>query len=361
LAAKERALNDLLILVRSLHFAATVMVVGVTFFLAFVAEPAFRTAGKNGGVAAVVRSRLAWIAATSLLIVVISGATWLVLLAQQMSDLSLAAVFSEGTVWTVLTQTGFGQVWVARFFLAGLLAGTLFLQNSTWRTNSPLMGTLAVLLGVSLVGTLAWAGHAAASSDSDIEGIVHLTADILHLVAAAAWVGSLVPLAVLLGVAWRNRDAPSVAIAREATLRFSTLGILSVGTLLATGVVNSWVLAGSVHALVGTDYGRLLLVKVALFLVMLSIAAVNRFWLTPRLVQQVDTAGSQDALRRLRNNSLIEATVGAVILAIVGVLGTLPPGLDEEAAWQFAIPLNTAHRPVHTKGAHCRLWPIASL
>src|SRR5207253_5378156 len=121
----------------------------------------------------------------------------------------------------------------------------------------------------------------------------------------AAWVGALVPLALLVGVAWRNRDEPSVAIAREATLRFSTLGIVSVATLVATGAVNSWVLAGSVHALVGTDYGRLLLVKVALFLVMLSIATVNRLRLTPRLVQDVDTAGSRDALRRLRSNSLI--------------------------------------------------------
>jgi putative copper resistance protein D len=309
------------------------MVVGVTFFVAFVAEPAFRTTSKNGSVAAVVRTQLAWIAATSLLIVVISGATWLVLQAQQMSDLPLTAVFFQGTVWTVLTQTDFGQVWVARFFLAGLLTGTLLLRKSTQRTKSHLMDTLAVLLGASLVGTLAWAGHATASSDSDLKSIVHLTADILHLVAAAAWVGSLVPLAVLLGAAWRKRDEPSVAIAREATLRFSTLGIVSVGTLLVTGVVNSWVLAGSVHALVGTDYGRLLLVKVALFLAMISIAAINRLRLTPRLVQHLDSVGSQDALRRLRNNSLIEATVGAIILAIVGVLGTLPPGLDEEAAW----------------------------
>ena len=333
-------MNDPLIWVRALHFTATVMVVGITFFFAFVAEPAFRTATKDGDVAAVVRSRLAWIAATSLFIVVISGAAWLVLQGQQMSDLPLTAVFSEGTVWTVLTQTGFGQVWMARFFLAGLLAGTLLLRNSGQPTNSHLLGMLAVLLGASLVGTLAWAGHAAADFDS-VKGLIHLTADILHLVAAAAWVGSLVPLAVLLGAAWRNCDEPSVAIAREATLRYSALGIVSVGTLLATGVVNGWVLAGNVHALVDTDYGHLLLVKVALFMLMLSIAAINRLWLTPRLVQHLDSVDSRDALRRLRNNSLIEATVGAIILAIVGVLGTLPPGLDEVEAWQFAIPLNT--------------------
>ena len=47
-----------------------------------------------------------------------------------------------------------------------------------------------------------------------------------------------------------------------------------------------------------------------------------------------------DALRQLRNNSLVEATVGAVILGIVSALGTLPPGLHEQATWPFAISLN---------------------
>jgi len=70
--------------------------------------------------------------------------------------------------------------------------------------------------------------------------------------------------------------------AREAVLRLSTLGIVSVVTLVATGIINILMLVGSVAALVGTDYGRLLLVKIALFLVMLAIAGVNRLLLTPQ-------------------------------------------------------------------------------
>ena len=326
-----------LIWVRAFHFASTISVAGVVFFLAFVGGPAFRPADKNGRVPAIVCARLAKIAWIGLAFVLVTGAAWLVLQTQQMSDLSLAAVFSEGMIWNVLSGTDFGYDWMARFALTVLLAGVLYpfdftkLVTSHWRRGA------AVALAAGLVGTLAFAGHAGAGSGA--EGAIHLTADILHLVAAAAWVGALVPLAVLLGAARCAHDESSLVVAREATLRFSTLGIVSVGTLLATGVVNSWVLAGSVHALVGTDYGRLLLVKIALFLVMLSIAAVNRLWLTPRLVQHLDSVGSQDALRRLRNNSLIEATVGAIILAIVGVLGTLPPGLDEEAAWPPGVTL----------------------
>jgi Copper resistance protein D len=102
--------------------------------------------------------------------------------------------------------------------------------------------------------------------------------------------------------------------------------------VLTTGLVNSWELMGSVPALFGTDYGRLLLAKVALFLVMVSVAAVNRLQLTPQLVHRPDTSARRRALRQLRNNSLIEASLAAIILLIVGVLGTLPPG-NEQTSW----------------------------
>src|SRR5262249_56858630 len=80
-----------------------------------------------------------------------------------------------------------------------------------------------------------------------------------------------------------RREEISLALARDATLRFSTLGLISVGLLIATGIVNGWILAGSVPALIGTGYGRLLLAKVALFFAMVAVAAVNRLRLTPRL------------------------------------------------------------------------------
>ena len=124
---------------------------------------------------------------------------------------------------------------------------------------------------------------------------------------------------------------PSVAISCKAVLRFSPLGILSVGTLVATGVVNTWMLAGSLPALTGTDYGRLLLVKVALFLVMLAFGAINRLWLAPHLVHAANAAATANALRQIERNSLIEAGLAAVIIAIVALLGTLPPGLEDLA------------------------------
>ena len=102
-------------------------------------------------------------------------------------------------------------------------------------------------------------------------------------------------------------------------MRFSILGQVSVGTLLATGVFNACILVGSLRALVTTDYGLVLLCKIGLFAAMVCVATVNRFYLTPRLPDPA-------AMGELERNALIEAALGLVILTIVGLLGILPPG-----------------------------------
>jgi hypothetical protein len=138
-------------------------------------------------------------------------------------------------------------------------------------------------------------------------------------------------------------------MARTATTRFSMLGIVSVGTLLATGIVNTYYLAGSVPALLHTDYGRLLLIKIALFLAMVAIAAVNRLRLTPQLLQQASIAASRDALRQLRRNAATEALAGAIVIAIVAALGTMAPAIH--AAHQHPtygpVPADAAFVHIH--------------
>ena len=152
-----------------------------------------------------------------------------------------------------------------------------------------------------------------------------MTADVLHLVAAAAWLGGLVPLTLLLSQALRNEADPWASLASQAARRFSMLGIVSVGTITATGIVNGWILVGSFKALVVTEYGRLLMLKISLFAVMLVYAAINRFWLTPDLALPSDKEARLQAMRRLTRNSGIEIALGLIIFAIVGVLGTLHP------------------------------------
>ena len=338
------SLIDPLIYARAVHFAATIMAAGAVFFLVFIAEPAFHDPGGAMRLPAIIRNRLTWIAWLSLAAAAVSGAAWLVFTAASMSGRPPAEVFAQGVLWTVLDQTEFGNDWLLRSVLACLLAAAFAPFLSAQRIKSVWFKAALVALAAAFAGSLAWAGHAAGGVG--VEAIVHPAADVLHLVAAAAWVGALIPLALLLSAAGHDG---SIAIARAATLRFSTLGIASVATLLVTGIVNSWYLAGSIAALLGTDYGRLLLAKIALFLGMVAIAAVNRFRLTPRIVQNANTAAAQAALRQLRGNATVEAAVGAIVIVIVAVLGTLPPGAHaHHHPTDAAISADAAFVHIHT-------------
>lgn len=301
---------DLLVAARGVHFASTATVMGVALFQYFTAGPAFRTGGAALATVQAYRESLRAILWIALAFAVLSGAAWLVALATTIRGQDLPAVISNGTVWLLLTKTQFGHVWLVRLVLAAVLLGVWLLQEQS-------VG-LSALLAACLMGSLAGSGHAAAAPG--VEGDLHLFADILHLLASGAWLGGLLPLWLLFRLMMRQPDQSLALAGQIATHRFSTVGLLSVGTLLATGLVNTWMLVGSPAALLGTDYGRLLLLKIALFIAMVAVASVNRLRLTPRLPGKVP-------VRRLGRNVLVEIGLGLAIIAIVSLLGTLPPAL----------------------------------
>ena len=318
-------MQAVIILARAVHFAAILSLTGIFVFLAVVIEPVLaRAAPSDAPAFRRTLRRLAW---ASLAAALLSGALWLVLEARSMSGRPLAEVFSQHIIAVVLTRTRFGQVWEVRLILVLLLPSLLVAGDHLGRRRgAAALSWATLLLGAAVAAALAWAGHAGATQGA--AGEIHVIADALHLLAAAAWLGALPPLALLYARAKDEREW--LDIARDATRRFSWLGMACVATLLATGVVNSWFLVGGVPGLLGTPYGRLLLLKLALFVAMVSVAAVNRQRLTPQLV---DGVAPTAALRRLRRNALIETALGLAILAVVGALGTEPPGAHLQADW----------------------------
>ncbi len=341
-----------MIYIRAVHFTATLVAAGLVFFIVFVAAPALRAAADDKAVRARLWPQLAFVGWFSLVLAVGSGAAWLVLTASSMSG-TPPGDLSAGLLTTVLTQTHFGLATIARLATAGVLAVifALLLSSRERPKTGTWVGTIAVLAAAVFAGALAFTGHAIGGQGA--EGIVHPAADILHLIAAAAWIGALIPLALLLAAAGSNN---SLAIARAATLRFSALGVISVGTLLVTGIVNTWYLAGSIEALTSTFYGQLLLAKIATFLAMVAIAAANRQYLTPRLVQNESAheseVAAQGALRQLRRNALIEALAGFAVICMVAVLGTKPPGIHIHQHPAYgAVPSDAAFVHIHTEQA----------
>ena len=306
--------GDWLIVARAIHFAATAMISGILIFRMVVAKPASPHAQSIAHAFDRQSLRLAWV---SLLVSVTSGVAWILLQASVMSGLSFGEAMTADTLGTVITETRFGLVSEVRLGLAIILATGLAsdrLAGARW---------VALAAALGLLVSIAWTGHAG-STAGEI-GIVHLIADAFHLVAAAAWIGGVASLALLLVVASRRQAHGWTLLAQDAAQRFSALGIVSVTTLLMSGVVNSVILVGSLHALLVTGYGRLLMLKIALFAVMLGFAAVNRFRLTPGLADFPGGEQEHDAVRMLTRNCVIEIALGLTIFAIVGALGTIHP------------------------------------
>jgi uncharacterized membrane protein len=203
----------------------------------------------------------------------------------------------------------------------------------------PRQRALQLAAAAALVGLLAFTGHAGATPGA--AGWFHLASDLLHLLAAAAWLGGLPAFVLMLAATGTNFGPADGAFPESATARFSVMGIVSVGVLLVSGLINSWELLGGPADLLATAYGRVLSFKVGLFAAMVAVATVNRFRLTPRL-----PAGT--AIRALRLNGLIEIALGLGVLMLVGILGTMVPGghVHRNAA---APPSEAAFVHIHTE------------
>jgi putative copper export protein/mono/diheme cytochrome c family protein len=311
-----------------------------------ISAPAFRSAQVVQRLQARVDRRLLVLAWSSLLVALVTGAAWLLILASNMSGMPLASVLRGGVLGIVLTQTRFGEDWLIRAALVVVIAGCLAAPGYARKRVSVWIGLLA---SAAFIASLAWAGHGAAAENVPFDG-VHLPADILHLLATGAWLGALLPLALLLAEVGRDGSPEGVAVAGAAALRFSTLGLTSVGTLLVTGLVNTWFLSGSIPALLGTPYGQLLLVKVALFATIIGVASANPRRLIPRLTAAAsDAALRLHAVRQLGRNASIEVSIGVFVLAIVGIIGTLPPGLHTEPRWPLAFRLDLGEIAARTQ------------
>lgn len=319
---------DPLVIVRAVHIAATLLAAGTVLFWVLAAGPAFRAAGRGEAQERFRRwcNRLTW---SALAIAVASGAAWLALLAASILDTPIFEVILRGGVLSVAEGTLFGSAWMVRLALALVLAVLLL-----W----PAVGWLQAGVACAFVALLALSGHAAATPG--MAGNIHLGADMAHLIAAAAWLGALPPLAWLIAVMLRGGESTDRFIALHATKRFSWIGMVCVAALLATGIVNSLYLLAGPRDLIDTGYGRLLSIKIALFVLMVVVATVNRFSITPRLPRR-------RAMKALVRNSIIETVLGLGVVAAVAALGIMEPGSHAAHHFETVIPNSAAFVHLH--------------
>lgn len=170
-----------------------------------------------------------------------------------------------------------------------------------WRTGLA-AGALA-LVGLALAAS----GHAATAAPRWLTG----PAVVVHGVAAAVWIGALLPLALGLG---------RLGGADGALARFSRAIPPVLMALVATGVLLAVVQVERPDALLDSPYGQVLLAKLALVALLLGVAAVNRWHHT-----QPALCGEAGAIRGLRRLIGLELVLAATILAVIGLWRFTPP------------------------------------
>jgi putative copper export protein len=220
-------------------------------------------------------------------------------------------------VAAVLGHTHWGAMWIAQAVVAAaaILAFALARTGSRWAWGA------AGVCAVGLAATPAFAGHAA--SVEQHRAIV-MTADVLHVLGAGVWIGT---LCVLASVTLRGapptarRRAPDEWGADIAGLvrAFSPVALTSAVLLALTGVIAAWTHLDTLSSLWRSAYGRTLLVKLSLVGLVLAAGAYNWQRGTPGL-----TAPGGGGVRAFTRSASVEIALGMLVLVATAVLIAMP-------------------------------------
>ncbi|HTA13814.1 MAG TPA: CopD family protein, partial [Solirubrobacteraceae bacterium] len=284
----------------------------------------------------------------------------------------------KGAIVSDTLKSRFGEVWGLRALvwagLGGLLAAARLsrrepipvLRPATLGADGVALGprparALLVLAGLGvgyLAITPALSGHASAQGPRG----VFFPADVIHVLGASVWVGGIACLLIALPAATRRLEGAQRSRLLLATLaRFSPVALACVLAIALTGVIQVYIDVRSIHGLLHTTYGALVIVKVVLLLALIGLGWVNRERLIPALRRVVDSARPPGrsgilARRTIRGELALMLTVFGVTAALISYAPpidvasgpfstntTLGPAELELTVEPARVGLNTAH------------------
>ena len=180
------------------------------------------------------------------------------------------------------------------------------------------------MLSAVLLVSQAWLGHAGEGGDTPL-GWSMIASYGVHVIAAAAWIGS---LPILLLALIERRRGQACTSANEATIallqRYSVLATVAASAVVLSGIVNTAFRIGTdANSLTTTSYGHVLLAKLVFVAVVLALAALTRFVAIPRLRRTLELQGPV-AVGSAYSIAL-EYAFGFLVLAAAAVLGITPP------------------------------------
>jgi len=200
-----------------------------------------------------------------------------------------------GFVWD--SPLGAAAIWRG----AGELLVVALLIRGIVGLSAGLIGALLIALSYTFVG----------HSLGDPRWLLALLLT-LHLLAAAFWIGALLPL----------RHAVGQPEGARLLHRFGNVASLTVALLVVVGLIFAWLMTGSFSNLLSTAYGWTLLAKLGVVSGLMALAALNKWRFVPALA-----SGTPAAVPHLRRSIKIEAIAVLLILLATATLTsiTTPP------------------------------------
>jgi putative copper resistance protein D len=222
-------------------------------------------------------------------------------------------------------ETDVGLAWTVR--VVALLVGGLAVMFNQRAPGVSLL--IASAAGGIALASLAWNGHGA--MDEGSRRYWHFITDILHLLAAGAWLGALIAFALLARINSLQSEE-RIRLLVRAVKRFEWVGAVIVVVITVTGIVNYLFIVGpELDEVFLSTYGILLFIKVGLFAGMLVLAALNRFQLGPLLERSLRDRQYRVAANALRRSVVVEWVAAVLIVGLVAWLGTLSPEMEMSA------------------------------
>ena len=186
--------------------------------------------------------------------------------------------------------------------------------------------TALLALGAAAAATLTLQSHAAALDER-----LGVPVDFVHVLAVGVWVGSLVTLGL---VALPRRNAARAAESRDLgalVARFSTVGIVAVVIIVATGTLQSLSRLLDPRDLIETPYGLALLAKIVLLALAVGLASLNLLRYGPRLRRSLEASRMKRLLDLGVRGEIV--LVAAILIAASILTALAPPNYATGAAY----------------------------
>lgn len=256
----------------------------------------------------------------------ITGIGLLLVLASNIIMLAVQAIALQTTAFEVI-QTGFGTTWLVRMIFTIILLAVWF-----WAEKKVVIGKKQQILilgfSLALIATTTMLGHGTASMHESA-----IILDYAHNLLASVWIGGVIYAAFVMIPSFSKLESnKKEQFSLLVIPKISSMIIIAVGILIITGPTLLWFLESNIGLLYDSTYGKLILAKIVLGIIMIAIGGYNQFRIQKPAEKNLKS-GEFFVYNKFRRSLKIESVIGIILLGVVALLtnSSLPAGEIQEA------------------------------